>query len=45
MSIEIPQVTLNNSVPILGFGVFQVPTEQVVSDALAAGHMQRWINR
>ena len=36
-------VTLNNGVqmPILGFGVFQVPdeqTEQVVSDALAAGY-------
>jgi 2,5-diketo-D-gluconate reductase A len=43
MSIPIPQVTLNNDVqmPILGFGVFQVPpeqTEQVVSDALAAGY-------
>ena len=43
MSIQIPQVTLNNDVqmPILGFGVFQVPpeqTEQVVSDALAAGY-------
>ncbi|MCT9137620.1 aldo/keto reductase [Streptomyces violarus] len=38
-----PQVTLNNGVqmPILGFGVFQVPaeqTEQVVLDALAAGY-------
>ncbi|MER5183681.1 aldo/keto reductase [Streptomyces sp. NPDC002896] len=38
-----PQVTLNNGVqmPILGFGVFQVPaeqTEQVVTDALAAGY-------
>jgi hypothetical protein len=36
-------ITLNNGVqmPILGFGVFQVPdeqTEQVVSDALAAGY-------
>jgi 2,5-diketo-D-gluconate reductase A len=36
-------VTLNNGVqmPILGFGVFQVPveqTEQVVTDALAAGY-------
>lgn len=36
-------VTLNNGVemPILGFGVFQVPaeeTERVVSDALAAGY-------
>jgi 2,5-diketo-D-gluconate reductase A len=39
----IPTVTLNNGVemPILGFGVFQIPaaeTEQVVSDALAAGY-------
>ena len=36
-------VTLNNGVqmPILGFGVFQVPaaqTEQAVTDALAAGY-------
>jgi 2,5-diketo-D-gluconate reductase A len=36
-------ITLNNDVqmPILGFGVFQVPgeqTEQVVTDALAAGY-------
>ena len=36
-------ITLNNGVqmPILGFGVFQVPdeqTEQVVTDALAAGY-------
>jgi 2,5-diketo-D-gluconate reductase A len=36
-------ITLNNTVqmPILGFGVFQVPdeqTEQVVTDALAAGY-------
>jgi 2,5-diketo-D-gluconate reductase A len=43
MSIQIPQVTLNNGVrmPILGFGVFQVPaeeTEKVVTDALAAGY-------
>ena len=43
VSIQIPQVTLNNGVqmPILGFGVFQVPaeqTEQVVADALAAGY-------
>jgi 2,5-diketo-D-gluconate reductase A len=43
MSIQIPQVTLNNGVkmPILGFGVFQIPaeqTEQVVTDALAAGY-------
>jgi len=38
-----PYVTLNNGVrmPVLGFGVFQVPgeqTEQVVTDALAAGY-------
>ncbi|NTW38365.1 MAG: aldo/keto reductase [Cellulomonadaceae bacterium] len=38
-----PTVTLNNGVemPILGFGVFQVPaeeTERVVADALAAGY-------
>ena len=43
MSIQIPTVTLNNGVamPILGFGVFQVPpdeTERVVTDALAAGY-------
>jgi 2,5-diketo-D-gluconate reductase A len=43
MSIDIPQVTLNNGVqmPILGFGVFQIPaehTEQAVADALAAGY-------
>jgi 2,5-diketo-D-gluconate reductase A len=43
MSVEIPTVTLNDGVrmPILGFGVFQVPaeeTERVVSDALAAGY-------
>src|SRR5687768_11096094 len=39
----IPTVTLNNGVemPILGFGVFQIPaedTEQAVTDALAAGY-------
>jgi 2,5-diketo-D-gluconate reductase A len=39
----IPTVTLNNGVemPLLGFGVFQIPageTQQVVSDALAAGY-------
>ncbi len=39
----IPTVTLNNGVemPVLGFGVFQVPaeeTEHVVADALAAGY-------
>ncbi|MGW1721275.1 aldo/keto reductase, partial [Streptomyces sp. NPDC002156] len=38
-----PDVTLNNGVqmPVLGFGVFQVPaeeTERVVTDALAAGY-------
>jgi 2,5-diketo-D-gluconate reductase A len=43
MPIEIPNVTLNNGVPmpILGFGVYQVPaeqTEQVVLDALEAGY-------
>ena len=39
----IPSITLNNGVemPVLGFGVYQVPaedTERVVSDALAAGY-------
>jgi len=39
----IPSVTLNNGVqmPILGFGVFQIPaeqTQQVVEQALAAGY-------
>ncbi|MET0764393.1 MAG: aldo/keto reductase [Blastococcus sp.] len=43
MSHAIPQVTLNNGVqmPILGFGVYQIPaeqTEQAVTDALAAGY-------
>jgi 2,5-diketo-D-gluconate reductase A len=43
MTNEIPTLTLNNGVqmPVLGFGVYQVPaeqTEQVVSDALAAGY-------
>jgi 2,5-diketo-D-gluconate reductase A len=43
MSPHIPTVTLNNGVqmPILGFGVYQVPpeqTEQAVTDALAAGY-------
>src|SRR3954453_18202939 len=38
-----PTVTLNNGVqmPILGFGVYQIPaeeTEKAVSDALAAGY-------
>lgn len=41
--MSIPNVTLNNGVPmpLLGFGVFQVPakeTERVVTDALAAGY-------
>ena len=41
--IAIPTATLSNGVemPILGFGVFQVPpdeTEQVVADALGAGY-------
>lgn len=40
---SVPAVTLNNGVrmPLLGFGVFQVPleeTERVVTDALAAGY-------
>jgi 2,5-diketo-D-gluconate reductase A len=43
MSSHIPTVTLNNGVqmPIVGFGVYQVPpeqTEQAVTDALAAGY-------
>jgi 2,5-diketo-D-gluconate reductase A len=43
MTNEIPHLELNNGVkmPVLGFGVYQVPaeqTEQVVSDALAAGY-------
>src|SRR5687767_15414448 len=43
MTNEIPELTLNNGVkmPVLGFGVYQVPaeqTEQAVSDALAAGY-------
>jgi len=43
VSTQIPQVTLNNDVlmPIIGFGVFQIPaeeTEQVVTAALAAGY-------
>jgi 2,5-diketo-D-gluconate reductase A len=41
--IAVRQVTLNNGVqmPILGFGVYQIPpeqTEQAVTDALAAGY-------
>jgi 2,5-diketo-D-gluconate reductase A len=40
---EIPTVTLNNGVkmPLLGFGVYQIPaeeTEKAVSDALEAGY-------
>src|SRR3954468_18718273 len=43
MTTLIPTVTLHDGVdlPMLGFGVFQVPpgqTEQVVADALAAGY-------
>ena len=43
MTNEIPQLTLNNGVkmPVLGFGVYQIPAEQTepaVSDALAAGY-------
>ncbi len=43
MTNEIPQLTLNNGVtmPVLGFGVYQIPaeqTEQAVSDALVAGY-------
>ncbi|GAA4972600.1 2,5-diketo-D-gluconate reductase A [Nonomuraea thailandensis] len=43
MTAQIPQVTLNNGVrmPLLGFGVFQIPaeqTERAVTDALAAGY-------
>ena len=43
MPVQIPAVTLNNGVemPILGFGVFQIPaeeTERAVADALAAGY-------
>lgn len=43
MSVQVPNVTLNNGVamPILGFGVFQIPadeTEKAVSDALTVGY-------
>jgi 2,5-diketo-D-gluconate reductase A len=43
VTTHIPTVTLNNGVqmPILGFGVFQIPaadTEQAVTDALDAGY-------
>jgi len=41
--VQVPTVSLNNGVamPILGFGVYQIPpeqTEQAVADALAAGY-------
>lgn len=40
---EIPRITLNNGVemPVLGFGVYQIPAEEAeraVTDALAAGY-------
>jgi 2,5-diketo-D-gluconate reductase A len=43
MTTQVPAVTLNNGVqmPILGFGVYQIPpeaTEQAVTDALASGY-------
>jgi 2,5-diketo-D-gluconate reductase A len=43
VSVQVPTVTLTNGaeMPILGFGVFQIPaeqTEQAVADALAAGY-------
>ena len=43
MTNEIPKTTLNNGVemPVLGFGVYQIPaeqTEQAVTDALGAGY-------
>ncbi|CAL9675472.1 putative oxidoreductase_MSMEI_2347 (plasmid) [Streptomyces sp. enrichment culture] len=43
MTVKIPHVTLNNGVqmPLLGFGVFQVPddqTQKAVEDALEAGY-------
>jgi 2,5-diketo-D-gluconate reductase A len=43
MSENIPAVTLNNGVemPMMGFGVFQIPdedTEQAVLDALGTGY-------
>ena len=43
MAVHVPSVTLNNGVkmPILGFGVFQIPaaeTEKVTSDALHVGY-------
>src|SRR3954464_1150438 len=41
--VQVPHVTLNNGIdmPIIGFGVFQIPaeeTEKAVTDALAAGY-------
>ncbi len=43
MAVHVPNVALNNGVqmPIVGFGVFQIPaeqTEKAVSDALSAGY-------
>jgi 2,5-diketo-D-gluconate reductase A len=43
MNTQLPSVTLNNGVemPILGFGVFQIPpeeTEQAVATALEVGY-------
>jgi 2,5-diketo-D-gluconate reductase A len=43
MPNDIPKLTLNNGLqmPVLGFGVYQIPaeqTEQAVSDALAVGY-------
>src|SRR3954469_4112556 len=43
MPSQIPTFALNNGVqmPVLGFGVYQIPaeqTEQAVTDALAAGY-------
>lgn len=43
MAHDIPKITLNNGVemPLLGFGVYQIPaeeTEQAVSDALESGY-------
>jgi 2,5-diketo-D-gluconate reductase A len=43
MTAAIPEITLNNGVemPLLGFGVYQIPaeeTERAVSDALEAGY-------
>ena len=43
MPDDIPRITLDNGVemPVLGFGVYQIPaeqTERAVTDALAAGY-------